>query len=230
HRAITFERAVENTRTLIRAAEEAGIRRIVHISITHAAEESPLGYFRGKGQIEAAIRAARLSHAILRPTVIFGPEDILINNIAWMLRRFPLFPIPGSGEYRLQPVFVEDVAELAVAAGEREKNEVFDAVGPDIYTFNELVEEIRDVVGSRARILHLPPALALSLSRAVGWVMGDVVLTGDELRGLMANLLVSGAPPTGRTRLSEWLRANVDRVGRRYASELARHYRAPAIE
>jgi NADH dehydrogenase len=226
HGAVTFERAVENTLALLRAAEAAGVRRIVHISVTNASENSPLGYFRGKGQIEAAIRSLGLSYAILRPTVIFGPEDILINNIAWMLRRFPMFPIPGAGDYRLQPVFVEDVADLAVAAGEREENESFDAVGPDVYTFDELVEEIREAVGSRARTLHFPPGLALLLSRLLGVVMRDVILTADEVRGLMANLLVSDAPPTGRTRLIDWLRENAARVGAQYASELARHYGA----
>jgi uncharacterized protein YbjT (DUF2867 family) len=225
HGATTFEQAVANSRTLIRAAEEAGVRRLVQISITNASEASPLPYFRGKGEVEAAIRRSGLSHAILRPTVIFGTEDILINNIAWLLHRFPVFPIPGSGEYRLQPVFVEDVARLAVEAGEQDDNLVLDAVGPEIFTFNELVQQIRAVVGSRARLVHLPAGLALFLARLVGFLVRDVVLTHDEVEGLMANLLVSNAPPTGETRLSDWLERNMERAGSRYASELARHYR-----
>ena len=225
HGAATYEKAVENSRVLFRAAREAGVRRLVHISITQASQDSPFAYFRGKGLVEEALRESGLSHAILRPTVVFGPEGILINNIAWLLRRFPVFAVPGRGDYRLQPVFVEDVAELAVAAGDSRDNLILDAVGPETFTFDELVRLVARAVGSRARLVHLPPGLALWLSRLVGLFVGDVVLTREEVDGLMANLLVSDAPPTGRTRLSNWLARNADQVGGRYASELDRHYR-----
>ena len=225
HGAATYEKAVENSRVLFRAAREAGVRRLVHISITQASQDSPFAYFRGKGLVEEALRESGLSHAILRPTVVFGPEGILINNIAWLLRRFPVFAVPGRGDYRFQPVFVEDVAELAVAAGDSRDNLILDAVGPETFTFDELVRLVARAVGSRARLVHLPPGLALWLSRLVGLFVGDVVLTREEVDGLMANLLVSDAPPTGRTRLSNWLARNADQVGGRYASELDRHYR-----
>jgi NADH dehydrogenase len=221
---LTFEQAVENSRRLIHAAQEAGVRRIVHVSITHASSESPLPYFRGKGLVEEAIRQSGLSYAMVRPTVIFGTEDILINNIAWLLRRFPVFAVPGSGEYRLQPVFVEDMAAIAVEAGQQAENLVLDAVGPDVYTFDELVRLIAARVGSRARLVHVPPGPALWLSRLVGGLVNDVVLTPDEIQGLMASLLVSERPPTGQTRLSDWLAAHAGQVGTRYASELQRHY------
>lgn len=221
----TFERAVENTRTLIRAAEEAGVRRIVHVSITNASPESHLPYFRGKGLLEQAIIRSGLSYAIIRPTVIFGDEDILINNIAWLLRRFPVFAVLGSGDYRLQPVFVEDMAEITVGAGQKDENMILDAVGPEVYTFDELVRLIAKTIHSRARIVHLPPDLALFLSKLVGYIVNDVVLTRDEVEGLMANLLVSEGPPTGHTHLSDWLAENGESVGARYASELNKHYR-----
>ena len=225
HGRVTFEQAVENTKRLIRAAEEAGVRRLVHISITNPSPQSPLPYFRGKGLLEQAIVQSGLSYAIIRPTVIFGAEDILINNIAWLLRRFPVFVIPGTGDYRLQPIFVEDVARIAVEAGQGRENVIVDAVGPDIFTFDQLVRLIAEKVHSRARIVHLRPAWALFLSRLIGYLVNDVVLTEDEVRGLMANLLISEHPPTGSTRLSDWLDENADRVGTRYASELSRHYR-----
>lgn len=225
HGEATYERAVENTRTLIRAAEDAGVRRIVHVSIANASENSPLPYFRGKGLVEGIITTSRLSHAILRPTVIFGPEDILVNNIGWLLRRFPIMPILGSGAYRVQPVFVEDVAELAVQAGHQEESTIQDAAGPEIYTFNQLVRLIAETVCSRTWVVHLRPGLAHFLSRLVGYMMNDVLLTRDEARGLMAELLVSHGPPTGQMRLSHWLELNADLVGKRYASELDRHYR-----
>ena len=166
-----------------------------------------------------------LAYAILRPTLIFGVEDVLINNIAWLLRHFPVFAIPGSGDYRVQPVFVVDVAEMAVAASRETRNSVIDAVGPEIYTFGELVQLLAAKVGRRARLVHVPPALALFLSRLVGHAVRDTVLTKEEVAGLMAGLLVSNGEPTARTRLSEWLDRHAHLLGRSYASELNRHFR-----
>lgn len=222
---VTYDKAVENTKALIKAAEDAGVQKIVHVSITNASENSPLPYFRGKGLLEKAIVDSKLSYAIIRPTVIFGPEDILINNIAWILRRFPVFAVPGAGDYRLQPIFVEDMAEIAVSAAHQDQNAIIDAVGPEIYTFNELVRLIAGKVRSRARIIHLRPGFALFLSRLIGRVVNDMVLTRDEVEGLMANLLVSDGHSTGKKRLSDWLDQNGNSVGRKYASELNRHFR-----
>jgi NADH dehydrogenase len=174
---VTFERAVENTRILVDAAREAGVRRIVHLSVTQPSEDSKLGYYRGKAAAERVITASGLAYAILRPTLVFGVEDILLNNIAWMLRHFPVFAILGSGECRLQPVYVVDVAEMAAALGKETGNRVMDAAGPEMYTFQELVQLIAGKVGSRAKILHMRPALALFLARLVGRVVHDVVLT-----------------------------------------------------
>lgn len=224
YKQVTFDKAVENTKTLMRAAEEAGVRRIVHISITHASESSPFPYFRGKGILEKAISQSGMSYAIIRPTVLFGHEDILINNIAWLLRRFPFFAILGSGNYQIQPVFVEDLAELAVRAGQSEENVIMDAVGPEIYAFHDMVQLIAEKVHSKAKILHLRPELALFFSRLVGYFVNDVILTRDEVYGLMSNLLVSGNLPTGWTRLSDWLSDHAEGIGITYASELGRHY------
>lgn len=222
---VTYEKAVENTKTLIRAAEEAGLRRIVYVSISSPSEDSPFTYFRGKAYLEKAIAASGLSYAIIRPTVLFGPEDILINNIAWLLRRFPVFAVPGSGEYRVQPVFVGDLAEIAVSAGQKEDNRIIEAGGPEVFTFNELVRLIATMIGSRARIVNAHPGLTLFLSRLVSYAIRDVLLTRDEVGGLLANLLVSSGPTPARTRLSEWLAENAHIVGTRHMSELGRHYR-----
>ena len=221
----TFVSAVESSRTLIRAAAEAGVRRIVHVSITNASSDSPLPYFRGKALVEEAVRRSGLSYAIVRPAVIFGKEDILINNIAWSLRRFPLFPIFGSGVYRIRPVFVEDMAEMVVRAGQCGDDVVLDAVGPETFTYEEMVRLIGDKVGKKARIVHMRPGLALLTSRLMGYLVRDVVLTRDEIDGLMAELLVTDGPPTGQTRLSDWLARYAETIGVRYASELSRHYR-----
>ncbi|MBI2369105.1 MAG: NAD(P)H-binding protein [Deltaproteobacteria bacterium] len=221
---ITFEAAVQNTRILLHAATAAGIGRFIHISIANPDPRSPLPYYRGKALVERAVLESGLSYAIIRPTVIFGTEDILINNIAWLLRRFPIFAIAGPGDYTIQPVFVEDVAELAVAAAERRENVILDAAGPEVFAFKELVQLIARTVNSRARALHVPPGLALLLSRLVGYIIRDVVLTREELEGLMANLLVSSGPPIGRTRFSQWLERHAATLGTCYASELKRHY------
>lgn len=221
----TFDVAIENTKTLLQAAKEAGVRKIVHVSITNPSKDSPLPYFRGKALLERAIIDSGLSYAIIRPTVIFGREDILINNIAWLLRRFPVFAVPGSGDYRLQPVFVEDVAGMAVKAARDAEDTIIDAVGPETFTFNELVRLIAGKIGKKARTVHVPESMALFASRVIGYVVDDVVLTRDEVAGLTSGLLVSDSPPTGSTRLSEWLGDNADVLGRRYASELGRHYR-----
>ncbi len=225
HGQVTFDMAVENTKTLIKAAEAAGIHRIVHISITNPSEKSPFPYFRGKALVEKAITHSRLSYAIVRPTVIFGPEGILINNIAWLLRRFPIFATSGAGDYRIQPVFVDDAVEIAVSAGNRDDNLVIDAVGPEIYTFDELVRLIADKIHSRARIAHVRPGLVLFLARLIGYAVKDVIITKDEIEGLMSELLVSEGPPRGHTRLSVWLEHHAARVGVKYISDLKRHYR-----
>src|SRR5216684_7680454 len=160
YRGATFETAVANTRTLLRAAQKAGVRRIVHISITGAAEDSPLPYFRGKGIVEREIAQSELSYLILRPTLIFGVEDVLVNNIAWLLRRFPLFAIPGRGDYRVQPVFVADLAAFAVNGASDTDNRIVDAVGPEIYTFRDFVRTLARALGRSAPIVPVPPGVA----------------------------------------------------------------------
>ena len=222
---VTHDTAVENSRALFRAAVQAGVRRVVHVSITNATEDSPLPYFRGKALVERAVRESGLTYAIVRPTVLFSTEDILINNIAWFLRRSPVFPIAGRGRYPVQPVFVGDVARLAAEAGMGVDDVAIDAVGPETFTFEEMVRLLARRVGSRARLVRTPPSAALLAARMAGRLVRDVVLTQDELDGLMAGLLVSSDPPTAPTRFSEWLEAEGASLGQHYASELARHYR-----
>ncbi len=224
HGSTGFDQAVENTKTLVRAAEQAGVRRLVYVSIANADSKSRLPYYRGKGLLEEFIRQSKLSSAIVCPTVIYSLEDVLINNIAWIARRFPIFGVPGKGDYGLQPIFVEDMADLMVDAGNRTDTLHVDAVGPEVFTFDELVRLIARAIHRAVRIAHLPRGLALFASQLIGLVVGDVVLTREEVDGLMANLLVSKESPTGKTKLSAWLTQNGDRIGARYASELGRHY------
>ena len=223
HRDMTFERAVANIKTLIHTAKRAGVRRFVHISITNAFPDSPLPYFRGKGLVEKVLAESGLSHAIVRPAYLFGGGDeIFTNNLAWLLRKFPVFAIPGDGAYKIQPVYVEDLARIAVDVAGGDQNAAIDAVGPEIYSFNDFVRTIVGTLAARARIVHVSPALALFLASAVGRFTRDIVLTRDEIRGLMASLLISNGPPTATTHFSEWLSHNAATVGTRYVSELAK--------
>lgn len=222
HGGVDHAQAVANTKALIRAAERAGVKRVVHVSITNPSLDSRLPYFKGKAELEEAIKASSLSYAIVRPAVLFGDEDILINNIAYLLRRFPVFAIPGSGEYHVQPIFVEDFAALLVEQGHQTENVVLDAVGPEPFTYNDLVATIRRAIASRSAIVHLPGSVLLAASKVLGWMVHDVMLTKDEIDGLMQDLLISREAPTGTTKLSDWLGAHASTVGRRYASEVAR--------
>jgi NADH dehydrogenase len=224
HGGATFQSAVENSRVLIEAAWNAGVRKIVHLSIANPSLNSHLPYYSGKAQVEKIIVDSGLAFTILRPTVIFGTEDILINNIAWFTRNFPVFVIPGTGRYELQPIFVEDIAELTVREAQSEHDRILDAVGPEKFSFEHLVRQIACAVGTKPRLFHCSPRTALQMLRLVGPAVGDVILTREEIDGLMANLLVSQCPPAGAMRFSEWLAQNASVLGKRYSSELQRHY------
>ncbi len=214
--------AVDNTLKLFSACKDAGVRRVVHVSITNPSEESPLEYFRGKARLERALTESGLSHAILRPTVLFGKEDILINNIAWCLRRFPVFGVFGDGQYKLQPIYVDDLAELAVRQGRESGNATIDAIGPETFAYRDLVRELGAIIGKPRPIISLPPSAGYFMGRLIGKLTGDVVITREEIDGLMRNLLCTNSPPAGATRLSDWARANAATLGRDYSSELAR--------
>lgn len=214
--------AVENSLKLFEAAQQAGVSRVVHISITNPSEDSPLEYFRDKAVLEQALAGSGLSYAILRPAVLFGQEDVLINNIAWTLRRLPVFGVFGDGEYCLQPIYVNDLAELAVNQGREQANVIIDAIGPETFTYREMARTIGTIIGKKRPIMSIPPWLGYLVGQVIGRVVGDVMITRQEVDGLMAGLLCTSSPPAGQTRLSEWARRHADTLGVQYASELAR--------
>ncbi|HXD09763.1 MAG TPA: NAD(P)H-binding protein [Anaerolineales bacterium] len=220
----TQPRAVENTRKLVNAAKAAGVKRIVHISIANPSADSHLPYYWGKAANEKTVIESGISYAILRPTVLVGTEDILINNIAYLMRRFPFFFIPGDGSYGIQPVYIEDLADLAVEAVYSQHNYVIDAVGPDSYTFKEFVKLIGERVGVQRPLISIPPRLALFAAQFLSLFVRDVILTPEEVDGLMRNLLVSKEPARAKTAFKDWLNSNRETVGMKYASELQRHY------
>jgi uncharacterized protein YbjT (DUF2867 family) len=222
HRMFTHAQAVENTGVLFDAARRAGVRRVVHVSITNPREDSPLEYFAGKARLERALRESGLSYAILRPTALFGREDILINNLAWALRHFPFFAVFGDGSYWLQPIYVDDFADLAVAEGMRSENVVVNAIGPETFTYRQLVRAVGAAIGRPRILVNVPPGLGFLLGKLVGWSQHDIFITRDEIRGLMSGLLYVDTPPTGVTPLTGWMKNHAATLGRRYASELDR--------
>jgi len=222
HRLFKHADAVKNTERLFAAAEAARVERIVHVSITNPSEDSPLEYFKGKARLERSLAASGVSHAILRPTVLFGKEDILINNIAWALRRLWVFGVFGSGAYRVQPIYVDDLAALAVEQGAGRDNVTIDAIGPETFTYRELVTVIGKAIGKKRRVISVPPAVGYLAGWILGRCVGDVMITREEIRGLMADLLHVNSRPTGITRLTDWIREHADSLGREYTSELAR--------
>lgn len=219
---VTQDDAIRNTLALFRAAREAGVERVVHVSITNPSADSPFEYFRGKARLERGLVESGLSHAILRPAILFGKEDILVNNIAWTLRRLPVFGMAGYGRYRLQPIHVDDLARLAVEQGAQRANVVVNAIGPETFEYRELVRMIAQAIGVKRLLVPLPPDMVFAAGWAVGKLMGDVMVTRAEIGGLVAGLLCVEAPPAGTTSLSGWVREHADSLGRRYASELAR--------
>jgi nucleoside-diphosphate-sugar epimerase len=229
HGQTTFANAVANSRMLFHAARRAGVSRIVHLSIANPSIDSPLPYYRGKALVERALAEVEVPYSIVRPTWIFGGDrDVLTNNIAWILRRMPVFAVPGDGRYPVQPVHIDDLAEICERAGRSDGDVILDAAGPETMSFQELVQAIRRAVGSRAPILKLPAPAMAAAARALGLVVRDVVLTADEISGLTAGLLVSHQPPLGRIAFTEWLREHSRSTGRSYANELRRHFAPPA--
>jgi len=222
HKSFDHETAVRNSVTLFHAAKVAGVERIVHVSITNPSEESNLEYFSGKARIEKALIDCGVSYAILRPAVLFGEEDILINNIAWILRKFPIFPVFGNGSYRLRPIYIHDLAEIAVEQGENRESAIINAIGPEVFTYKEFINKIGEIVGIKRHIISVPPLFGYCAGYVISKMVNDVVITREEIEGLMAELLYVDSPPTGKTKLTDWAKEHFQSLGKIYASELAR--------
>ena len=222
---VSHEQAVANSRTLFHAARRAGVARIVHVSITNPSIDSPYSYFRGKARVERSLAETGVSYAILRPAILFGADGVLINNIAWLLRRLPVFAIGGWGQYRVRGIHVGDLASLAIDYAKSGDDLIIDAVGPERPTFFELVNQVRDAVGSRSFLLPVPGAVLPPISWLMNLALHDVLLTRQEYRAMADGLADTTGPATGSTRLSEWLVEHRDAIGLTYANELDRHFR-----
>ena len=200
----------------------------MHVSITHPSLDSPYPYFRGKAQVEQVLAQTGLSYAIARPAILFGGDGVLINNIAWLLRRLPVFAVGGRGEYRIRGIHVDDLARLCVALGTRNDTVTVDAVGPQTVTFRQLVDTVRAAVASHAVVLPVPGPVLNGLSSALGLLLRDTLLTRDEYQAMANGLADSDGPATGEIVLTDWVAKHGPELGRRYANELDRHFRSPS--
>jgi NADH dehydrogenase len=222
HKKFTHAEAIKNTETLFKAAKKAGVKRIVHVSITNPSIDSPLEYFSGKARLENALKESGVGYSILRPAVLFGKDDILINNIAWVVRHLPVSIIFGDGAYKLQPIYVDDLAALAVEQGKKEKNTTIDAIGPETFTYRELVQTVAEIIGKKRPIISVQPRTACFIGLILGKFLNDVLVTKEEIEGLMTNLLYVDSPPAGTTKLTDWAKKHAATLGMQYSNELAR--------
>ncbi len=221
----TFETAVERSRVIFDAARKAGVGRIVHVSVSNPDQGRNLGYYDGKARVEEHLRAVGVPYAIVRPTLVVGPNDVLTNNIVWMMRRFPFFPVPRGGDYRLQPVTLADTARIVADAIDGPDGHEVDAAGPDVVTFRQDLRHLARVCGIRRWMPATPNWFAMLGIRTVEPFLRDILLTHEELLGLQQELLLSREPPLGRESALDWLEAHAASQGCRYVNDLDRHFR-----
>jgi NADH dehydrogenase len=220
----TFDTAVDNSKLLLGAAKDAGVDRTVHVSVSNAEQGTNLGYYAGKDRVESYIRAELDNYAIVRPTLVVGPNDVLSNNIAWFLRRFPFFPVPDGGGCRLQPITLADTARIIVDAGEGTGNQQIDAAGPNIMSFRDYLVLLQKACGVRRWMPSVPGWLCLLMLKPIELLLRDIVLTKEELLGLEQELLLSKQAPLGTASVEQWLTENGSIMGPAYVNDLRRHF------
>lgn len=195
-KGVTFERLhVEATRHVVRAARRWGIERVVHMSALGARPGGPTAYFDTKGRAEEIVKASGLAWTILRPSVIFGPGDAFVNELARAIRLAPFIPVPGDGSFRLQPVFAGDVARGFAEAVARPDlaGRAFDVGGPKALSYDSLLDLVAASIERRARKIHLPLPL---VQRAVRVLEGfkRFPLTSDQLAMLVEGSVCDPRP------------------------------------
>ncbi len=214
-----FTEAVANSRALFSVAAQVGVRRIVHVSITHPDLESPYPYFRGKAMVEQDLVASGVPYAIARPAFLFGARPVLINNMAWACRHLPLVPVGDGGRYIVRGIHVNDLAALCADLADGPAGTVLDAVGPDRITFRELLEQVRDVVSPRTAIVSVPGRMLTAAADMLALVLRDQILTRDEYQAMAAGLADSQGTTTGSTRFTDWIHQAGPGLGHQYIND-----------
>lgn len=182
---------------LARLAREAGIERFVHISAIGADPRSPSAYARTKAEGEAAVRDAFPTVTILRPSLVFGPEDQFFNRFAAMATVSPVLPLIGGGHTRFQPVYVGDVADAVVKCLDdpATAGRTYELGGPKIYTFRELIELLLGEIRRKRLLIDLPFGLATFQARLMS-VLPSPPLTPDQVELLKRDNVVSSGAMT----------------------------------
>ncbi len=222
HKKFNHKSAVDNTKVLFDCAKNAGIQRIIHVSITNPSIESDLEYFKGKGILENYLQNLGVNYSIIRPAVLFGKQDILINNIAWMARHLPVFGVFGKGDYKLQPIHVDDFANIIINEISKTENAIINAIGPETFSYKELVKSIMSTLKIKKKVFNAPPYIGYLAGRLISFLKKDVTITRAEIKGLMDNLLYVKTAPTGKIKLTDWVKENQTTLGVNYNSELQR--------
>ena len=177
---------------IARAATDAGVSRMVHVSAIGADETSSSAYARSKAKGEAALREAFGSAAILRPSIVVGPEDDFFNRFAGMARLLPALPLIGGGKTQFQPIYVGDVADAVMAALHQDSaaGKTYETGGPQVYSFEELLRYMLDVIGKRRLLVDLPFGLA-SLQARILELLPVPPLTRDQVELLKTDNVVA---------------------------------------
>ena len=213
--------ATENCSILFDAALEAGVGRVVHFSVSNPEDAPRWTYFQGKVDAERALRESGNSYAVIRPTLLFGGDrNVLVNNMAWLIRCFPVFGVFGWGNYPVQPVHVEDVARISIEVGMKDENITLDVAGTEVYTYREFVTAIAKGMGVTRLIVPVPPVVGWVVGRIFGLILKDDVITMAEIRGLMQGLMASKEDSRGKFLFSEWISENGATLGLKYHNDL----------
>lgn len=226
---ITWDDVVSNSKILFDACKEAGVKKIIHLSVTNPSLNSPYPYFKGKAEVEDYLTSLDISYTIIRPALTFEDGDILLNNIAWLLRRSPLFGIFGDGKFMIQPISQLDLSKVVVSHiyDGKDTREIIDAIGPETHEFQDIIKMLNSATNSKTLILKFPGVLywiPYLFSKIVGFFMKDTLLTRNEIGALKDNLLLTNSLPVADTSFKDWVSKNGDKLGSEYAHEINRHY------
>lgn len=192
-RGLTFERVdYGGTVAMLEAARKAGVTRFIYISGAAADEHSSQPGFRAKGRAERAIRDSGLEFTIFRPSLVYGPDDRVVNMLARALRYAPVFAVPGSGKQLVQPLLVDDLAACVAMAATMGKgrNGVFEIGGPEPMSFDDLMHLLMELTGYERPIIHIPEGLmrlGAILSEAAGAILPRPVFSRDAVDFLVAD-------------------------------------------
>ncbi|MDB5460611.1 MAG: epimerase [Caulobacteraceae bacterium] len=191
----TFESVhVEAARRIAVQARQAGVARLAHVSGIGSDTASPSLYVRRRGEGELAVRAAFADAILVRPAVMFGPDDAFLNLILQLLRRLPAYPMFGTGATRLQPAHVEDVAEALARALQRGGPETIECGGPHIYTYRTLLLTVAEAAGLKARLVPVPFGLWRAIAR-VSEMLPNPPLTRNQVELMQIDTVASPSMP-----------------------------------